>query len=95
MAVICHNRQLIEFWKNHLEKSLDRNFYRNFFNCTLSLYENVKLEKILICVLSDEIFEIKHRPSEDLSDFRSLEKIREKVSESVSMKIRVDDSLKQ
>ena len=38
MTVICHNRQLIEFWKNHLEKSLDRNFNRNFyqnsFNCT-------------------------------------------------------------
>ena len=55
----------------------------------------MKLEKILTHVLSDEIFEIKHRPSEDLSDFMSLEKIREKVSESVAMKIRVDDSLKQ
>ena len=55
----------------------------------------MKLEKILTHVLSDEIFEIKHRPSEDLSDSMSLEKIREKVSESVAMKIRVDDSLKQ
>ena len=46
----------------------------------------MKLEKILTRVLSDEI----NKTTEDLSDFMSLEKIREKVSESVAMKIRFE-----